>query len=319
MIPHSVKELAADPDFWNAFHFWEWHEDLREFPQLDGCLCRFSVGAGSALTLSLDPGFGYLSLSLESPLLSAPVEVGWDDQAHFHPDVLRWSELEAICTAVAATEHDAHPGLPLLLLSRFAPICVGDDVEFIVDRLAAAWRAVAPGVPTRVVRTRIEDLDRRRAAFEWSREPEVGWVPKPGRKGLHSLRSVQNPEFPFKAWNEFIAQAESVSLKAATPPSPPSSITLRRRYAVEIRTLIEEPSRWRALNKALAAADLGTATPAGGTYGASSKRLSDVFSVEVNGDLNAGLAVIRHWLADVKAPPNTTLECEGREYAPTLQ
>src|SRR4051812_12948402 len=124
-FPEAFLALTQKPEFWRQFFFEMWDE---EFPELEGCRLEFPVGEGSALTLDLDTSLSYFGLGLRHPGAAAPSEIAWDDQAHWHPHVLRWEELDLVCRVVALDDPTLpHPGLPLALLHRFTPICLGDD------------------------------------------------------------------------------------------------------------------------------------------------------------------------------------------------
>lgn len=43
-------------------------------------------------------------MQLSHPGAARPVELGWDDLAHWHPHTLRWSEADLLCRAVALAD-----------------------------------------------------------------------------------------------------------------------------------------------------------------------------------------------------------------------
>src|SRR5262249_40043151 len=149
--------------FWTDF-FWETRAP--EYPRLKDCTVRLPIAGGYRLGLSLDEFLCYFSLEFACPGRKA-VEIAWDDQAHWHPHVLRWQELELICRAIAIQDADLpHPGVVLLLLHRFAPICVGDDLDVIVPMLEAAWQQLDAFSDSEIAGF-IERADARDAGFRW--------------------------------------------------------------------------------------------------------------------------------------------------------
>src|SRR5262249_36078376 len=137
-LPLSLQPLVRKRDFWENF-FWDPEAEFDDHTTLETWTIPFSVGGGYGLSLSFNEGLHEFSLDFVSPR-KKPMQIGWDDQAHWHPHVLRCEELERICRVIALNDHELpHPGWPLLLLHRFAPICLGDDVDLIVPMMETAW------------------------------------------------------------------------------------------------------------------------------------------------------------------------------------
>lgn len=172
-IPEALRALASARRFWTDF-FWnteaeeEYYSALEETVHLD-----FPVTSDHACPyISLEFTNDLSSLSLDLKIGSESHQLGWDDQAHWHPHVLRWDELDLICRAIARREPELpHPGLPLLLLHRFAPICgerggEDDDADFASSLLDAAWRRLGL-FSDREIQQLIERYDARDAGFRW--------------------------------------------------------------------------------------------------------------------------------------------------------
>lgn len=105
----------------------------------------FEVGGGHGITLSINTRVGGYELGITGPGSTKPAELGWDDLAHWHPYVFRWTELELICQAVAANDPQlSHPGAPMALLCRFAAIFDDDDVHRAEAVVTAAFAALRP-------------------------------------------------------------------------------------------------------------------------------------------------------------------------------
>ncbi len=228
----SLQRLARIRRFWTDF-FWQTEPD-GGYPQLAGRTIRFTLAGGYKLSLSLDEGLHYFSLGFTAPRQET-VEIAWDDQAHWHPHVLRWQELELICRAIALQDSRlAHPGLVLLLLHRFAPICVGDDLDVIVPMLETAWRQLDLFSDSEIARW-IERADARDAGFAWRYHEEVGgWcIEQDGERaarGLYTLRDAGNKEFPFAQWARMIAAAEDFVAQARVGAAQYARIRENGRY-----------------------------------------------------------------------------------------
>lgn len=115
-----------------------------------------------------------------------------------------------------------HPGLPVLLLNRFAPLCLDTDVDAAFPLIEAAWRTLGLFTGQQLEEV-IERYDRRHAEFTWRQEP-VGWVlgqteGAEERTGwtCYTLRQAENDDFPFQQWGEFVVAAERHYASAADP------------------------------------------------------------------------------------------------------
>src|SRR5262245_39038856 len=113
-------------------------EDEDDPPEWD---VVFDVGARVGLLLSIEYG-GEVTLFLRDAWVAVePVQIAWDDEAHWHPHVFRWVELDNVCKRIASRSPDlAHPGIPLLLLFRFAPITSEEDYGLAQASLRSAFR-----------------------------------------------------------------------------------------------------------------------------------------------------------------------------------
>ncbi len=217
MLPKSLQLLARTRRFWTDF-LWETETEENAYLGLEGCAVDLPVAGGFRLSLSLDPALCYFSLGFASPGQKT-VEIAWDDQAQWHPHVLRWQELELVCRTIAVQDAElAHPGLVLLLLHRFAPICQGDDVDAIVAMLESAWRQLAVFSDSEIA-TFIERADARDASFRWRYHETVGgWcLEQDDRRAprcLYTLRHPENAEFPFRLWAQMLMQAQQIMTRA---------------------------------------------------------------------------------------------------------
>jgi hypothetical protein len=229
-LPDALSAAVRVKRFWTDF-LWmtdaafpeEGEEDERDYPAFGTCHLVFPAGP-HAVTLTFDDMHCSFSLGLLPAGEKEPVQIGWDDQTHWHPHVLRWDELDLLCRCAALTDPSlAHPGPPLLLLHRFAPICVGDDVDMIHPLLESAWRSLGLLSDAELSKL-IEGADRRPAGFTWRRHDQRGWSLHQSEEdelasecGLYTLRNGENEEFPFAAWNELIAGATQLCERAVRP------------------------------------------------------------------------------------------------------
>jgi len=241
----------SDPEFWTACFFDEYAGDLPgacaesddedaeddESPyDDDGPLITCDLGAGYALLLS---GSRYgVSLQLAHPGAEEPVELGWDDLAHWHPHALRWSEVDLVCRAAALDDADAsYPGPYLALLSRFGPVCSEADAAAGIPLLREAF-AHLPGLDSYQRTAYAARGDIRAFGVEWKQHHETGWwYPEqggfsedeaadtsPGGEGnsgvgrysedclagdLYSLREPDESEFPFAALGAALERARA--------------------------------------------------------------------------------------------------------------
>jgi hypothetical protein len=229
LLPEALRDAVRDPRFWllsvwdnEAGNLPDWDEEV--YQGLTDCRVTFPVSPEYALVLELDAGLSYFSLGLQHPGAPEPVQVAWDDQAHWHPNVLRWQELDLIGRCVALQDPDLpHPGIPMLLLNRFTPICVGDDVDVIHPLLESAWRSL--GVfDERQIGRQVDRYDRRQARFIWRQYDETGWALEQDEEArgspvfyLYTLRSADNASFPFREWNRMVDQARRTCERAVDP------------------------------------------------------------------------------------------------------
>ena len=163
----QVRPLLSDPLFWARYFYT--HEDgpgadrlgdlesevadAYEPDEDDGdddgdddseFQVRFDLGGGYGLLLDFDVALDSYNLGAYGPGV-AEAELGWDDLAHWHPYALRWSELDLICRALAATDAElAQPGPALALLCRFVAVFDDDDVDSAVAAVDAAYASLRP-------------------------------------------------------------------------------------------------------------------------------------------------------------------------------
>ncbi len=202
MLPPQLDARIGTAEFWRAFLFldedvpwqsWEVVFPLGEqVPEL-----RLSADASGGVSLELGSG-------------GSSVLLAWDDLAHWHPHLLRWCELDAIGRRVEAeSPQHPHPGVVLLLLSRFAPLLGAADADMALPLIEAAWRRVGVASPE-AGEGLLKLIDLRTAGARWYHVASLGWClaqdERPDGPWIYSLRSEKNNEFPWQEWGALIAQ-----------------------------------------------------------------------------------------------------------------
>jgi hypothetical protein len=201
-IPLPVLQILHRRDFWLGNFFKA--DPPEPFPELAGSPIACALPGNYELRLSINADSLNPTVSLAHPSLSATVELGWDDQAHWHPDLFRWEELDAVCRCVAADEPELpHPGWPLLLLYRFAPATPDDDAIGIASTIRRAWESAAVLEPSEY-EPLIAAYDRRDRDYEWLYSRRRGWSLE--GEDVYSLRTMDNSEFPYRLFGDMMVR-----------------------------------------------------------------------------------------------------------------
>jgi len=136
----DVRSVLANRRFWTDY-FWLTEDADTHYPQFASRPLTFRVVGAHALALDIDPAMNGRELSLLDLHSGGTTRLSWLDQAHPVPNVFRWEELDAVCRCLASRDPALeHPGIPLLLLCRFAPLTAADDAGAVRERVAAAFR-----------------------------------------------------------------------------------------------------------------------------------------------------------------------------------
>ena len=301
MIPAWLPEVARTQRFWERW-FFELDDPFEEPPLAEDLECRFDVGDGFAVVVTADKSLCAMDIALARSPAGEGVRIGWDDEAHWHPHVLRWDELEVIARACAKQDDRlSHPGLPVLVLCRFAPICEDDDESSIVSLLEAAWAGV-PGVTETAVTRFIERLDHRSHGFHWRETPRGSVIEQdPDRRrstGLYTLREEGGGEFP---WDLMLSVVAAAGRNAGPAPDVrPAVRRLRTRHDLQLTVFGESGRAWQALDAVLSDAGIGRASPGGGSMTPVAGSDPLVYEtteshtyIEVRGDLDSALELVR--------------------------
>lgn len=240
-LPAELRARLDDPDFWRAYFFDDSTQDGDEEDQEDEheaspLVVQFPVGGGYMLVLDINVGLGRVTLGMRCPDSAQTLTLGWDDQAHWHPDALRWTELDLIARAAAVVDPALrHPGPVLALAARFVVLDHTDYLDAIIPLMEAAFGPTptprieldpttpmlpidfGPPVPVAVWWPRTRDwlhrVDGRYSGVEWHRDEVGTWTVDQDDSDevdryLYSLR-CPGGEFPFAAWQDLLAAAET--------------------------------------------------------------------------------------------------------------
>ncbi|RFN43660.1 hypothetical protein FIE12Z_12126 [Fusarium flagelliforme] len=264
-------------------------------------------------------------------------------------------KLEAICQAVSITdERYAHPGLPLLMLARFTPICVGDDVDHIIQMLVQAWTTIGKDILTDdQVRQVIERFDNRYMEFCWHYDSykNYWWIGKgldaETANNVHTYRrgrdQDQQKHFPNEEWNAFISEGyrvieESRQTRTAQFNAPAYGESMlerfkpRKRYDLNITLELETTDRpldettvtclLKTLEAILQAKSLGksgTLYKEGTTIAGNHRVTKHKLWIRIMEELSLGRAIMKQMLWWLRAPLSATISDDSRPDDPLQQ
>lgn len=166
--------------------FWSWLFE-REVEVDDPA--RFEVvlpcGEQNGIRALVDEAYGITLADVGSG-----TELGWIDDAHWHPHCLRVHE---VLTIAASQRGERTSAVAALLLSPFAVATTFDDAERHADRVAAAWEAL--GFRSEHPRPR----DFCDEGVDWFQVDGAWWLREDAARSsgtLYTLRVEQNDAFP---------------------------------------------------------------------------------------------------------------------------
>jgi hypothetical protein len=221
-LPETLLAMTQKRRFWSDFTFETESLDDGDYPEWHGQSVVFSITGMCKLSMYIGNRLNNYQLELldgeEDDGRPHVLPLGHDDLAYPHPHSLRWEELDLLCRAIAHNDPTLpHPGLPLLLLQRWAPICPDDDADRIAGLLREAWKKVGITSDEDIHRL-VEIIDARDAGFKWIYD-EVGkhwWIHQEGGtsvRELYSYRSFEGKEldgFPAGKWEEMLQEAKEL-------------------------------------------------------------------------------------------------------------
>lgn len=206
--------------------FWIWYTYSSDEPLDDDVLRHFDTKAiegrdYSTVVISLPCGGGYsievdmvphqrsVHLGLQNPCTGLVSQMGWWDEARWHPHALRWPELTRLHGYWMAHPHaDIHPSTAFLLLAMFVGHGV-DDRPHLSDRkdvLRSHYTQlqlfteddIAELTDKTLVLPSEDD-------YRWTQDDELGWV-FGGEYSCYSIRNRDHSDgseggFPFDDWS----------------------------------------------------------------------------------------------------------------------
>lgn len=200
-----MKNVFYSKTFWERY-FWKLQDEFSyEFHEDDPL--RFQLTAQD--TLLLDPGedLSYISLGYQYKG-EEEIEIAWDDEAYFHPFVMRFNEFLAIVDQIAAV-NQIEAWIPALLLRRFVGIESYSEFQKV-----SAWefdkRKISGLFTEDELQEWLEESKHLDEAYwndisrKWSYQEPYGWVLE--GEDAYSLRNSANRSFPFQKWNRMLAE-----------------------------------------------------------------------------------------------------------------
>ncbi|BCB85947.1 hypothetical protein Psuf_032600 [Phytohabitans suffuscus] len=220
-VPDALRTLSHDPAFWADYFF-------RATPAADpdpaDLRATFPIAGGYALVLDLDREYGTYALGLRTPGGSEPIPMAWDDRSRWHPHGLLWPELDLIGRVVALDDPSLpHPGLPVALLCRFAPITPEDDAAAVRDLLGAALRSLRVPVPPAEQEPLFPYSPRvltEEQVADYLQVPGEGWPARCGTPAATSSPSTSWPSlcgWPGRGWPGWAPSRGAPSGSARSP------------------------------------------------------------------------------------------------------
>ncbi|MGE3803229.1 MAG: hypothetical protein AB7K24_01000 [Gemmataceae bacterium] len=207
-------QILHDKSFWLFYNTAnESHLDsaLRELTEFE-----FRLNCPAPYVLEIDVRFDFWTINLGLRLGEKKHELGWWDEARWHPFALRWAELELFQRYWQ--QHGCTHGVPesLLLLAPFVGNVAPEHSDFSRRKVTIAKAYEDLGI----LLTAKEVADLTRHAFvqpseddyHWKEDAELGWV----IGGDYPCYSIRNREhetrgegrFPFQEFRALIAMLE---------------------------------------------------------------------------------------------------------------
>lgn len=201
------KQLARSRTFWDRYE-WRLQDDF-SYERFEEQPIRMRLTPQASLVLDPGDDFLYISLCFQERG-KEEIEIAWDDEAHFHPYVLRVDEWQAIA-AHTARMHKTDMWIPGLLLRRFVGVDSAEALAAVTaleldmrrdSELYTAEELEAWPIPEPYRDPAFWDTCGRK----WMRRDPWGWIFV--GEDAYSLRRPENPDFPFEAWNRMIRETQ---------------------------------------------------------------------------------------------------------------
>lgn len=185
IVPDALREVADDEHFWSSYYSLDHPRGRGDFARLGATLLEFNPMPDTWFRVEWVRGAWQAGLYLDGP--NGRVLVGQDYRAREESDfgqllageqlwALRVDEVELLGRAIEVFEPTLpHPGIPLLLLLRFAPTTVAEEAELAVASCQSALGRVCPSMSAERRERFAQCFDQRGLGLRWSRG-ERGWV-----------------------------------------------------------------------------------------------------------------------------------------------
>lgn len=213
MFPEDLHARLHTVQFWtDYFHLTE--PDCPTTRDLEWEV-TFDLDASVQLELVISYGVSATTLLIrETRNAGAPIVIAWDDQAHWHPHVFRWPELQSVCRRIGARSEHPHPGLPLLLLYRFAPLTSEAEFQHHSPEIHNAWDNLGLFTSEQIF-SFVDRVDFRGQGVQWYQDHTLGWtiqqVDRSAERDIYSVRVRGNTDFPFGLWNALMSELSEES------------------------------------------------------------------------------------------------------------
>lgn len=202
----NLQGLLGSREFWFFYHPNEedyrlddsfvsrYAEPSREGEGFDPLVIRFDCGKRFALDIEVELDYYTINLLLADQEADVLHQLGWWDEARWHPFALRWEELESLLLYWGDDpQRSPGPDASLLLLASFVGTGV-DQVDLLRERRAKVATAyhrlglfTSDEVDELISATLFKPPD---DDYRWSRDSELGWV----FSGSYPCYSIRNRE-----------------------------------------------------------------------------------------------------------------------------
>ena len=203
----QTNEHSLEGDILEYFEASPDEDDEREDLEI-----RLPCGPDHALSVSLSPDWYHIDLSLTDSNSDSPAQMGWWDEARWHPFAIRWDELLALdqywrkCPAL-----DHHSSAAFLLVAVFVGHGVDEkksyeDRKNVIhnhySRLNLYSDAECLELTEKTLILPTED------DYNWTQDNQLGWV-FGGEYPCYSLRNSEHSggeegAFPFVDWRGIV-------------------------------------------------------------------------------------------------------------------
>jgi hypothetical protein len=211
-VQMTEDELAGDI----LRHFDPSPGEDEEYESID---INLPCGADHSLSLTIEPNWFHIGLGLQERGTGKLIEMGWWDQARWHPFAIRWNELLALYEYwQQSLRPSIHPSVAFLLIAPFVGHGADEKKEF-TDRqrvilghyekldLYSKSKCQALAKATLILPSEKD--------YRWTHDNELGWV-FGGEYPCYSLRNAAHASgeegtFPFADWQRVVDGLPDVS------------------------------------------------------------------------------------------------------------